>query len=187
MQDFDHNGEMELFIGNGHVVTAEHHPDPRMKAQLFSYAGEKTWRDVGGLAGSYFQKLRMARGVATADYDKDGDLDVLILNLEDKACLLRNDSHSGQWLNLSFIGYQSNRYGVGVRAQVTADGKTYIQEICGGTSFAASHEPILSFGLGRFTGELDLKVLWPSGTVQEFKHVSAGQHLVISERDSARK
>jgi hypothetical protein len=187
MQDFDHDGNMELFIGNGHVVTADHQPDPRMKAQLFSYTGEKTWRDVGRLAGSYFQKPRIARGVATADYDKDGDLDVLILNLEDQACLLRNDSHSGQWLNLSFIGYQSNRYGVGVRAQVTADSKTYIQEVCGGTSFAASHEPVLSFGLGRYTGELHLKVLWPSGAVQEFEHVSAGQHLVISERDSARR
>ena len=155
-----------------------------MKAQLFSYAGEKTWRDVGSLAGGYFQKLRMARGVATADYDKDGDLDVLVLNLEDPACLLRNDSHSGQWLNLSFRGYQSNRYGVGVRAHVTAGDKTYVQEVCGGTSFAASHEPILSFGLGQFTGELKLQVQWPSGIVQEFEHVKAGQHLVINERDS---
>lgn len=182
MQDFDHNGLMELFIGNGHVVTANHQPNPRMKPQLFSYGGEKTWQDVGSPAGSYFQKLWMARAVATADYDKDGDLDILVLNLDDQACLLRNDSQSGHWLNLSFIGDKSNRFGIGVRAQITAGDRTYIQEICGGTSFAASHEPILSFGLGQFVGEVRLRVQWPSGTEQVFEHVSVGQHLVIDER-----
>ncbi len=183
MQDFDHDGQMELFVGNGHVVTANHQPNPRMNAQLFTYPGGKTWQEVSRVAGDYFQKLWMARGVATGDYDKDGDLDVLVLNLEDQACLLRNDSQRGQWLNLSFIGYQSNRYGVGARVQVTAGDRTYMQEVCGGTSFAASHEPILSFGLGQFTEEVSLKVQWPSGCEQVFEHVSVGQHLVIDERN----
>ena len=185
MQDFDQDGQMELFVGNGHVVTAEHQPNPRMKSQLFSYAGGKKWRDVGQFAGSYFQQLWMARGVATADYDKDGDLDILVLNLEDRACLLRNDSQRGHWLSLSFLGHESNRYGVGVRVLLTAGDKTYIQEVCGGTSFAAAHEPLLSFGLGQFNGEVNLKVFWPSGRVQEFFHVRTGQHVLIEERDTA--
>lgn len=181
MQDFDHNGQMELFVGNGHVVTAMHEPDPRMQAQLFSYGGERLWRGVGDSSGDYFKKIWMARGVATADFEADGDLDILVLNLNDQACLLRNDSQRGQWLNVSFIGLQSNRYGVGVRVQLTTEEVTYVQEICGGTSFAASHQPMLSFGLGNFEGEVSLRVLWPSGAEQSIDHVSVGQHLIVRE------
>ena len=182
MQDFDQDGQMELFIGNGHVVTADHQPNPRMKAQLFSYPGGKTWQEVTRSAGGYFEKLWTARGVATSDYDKDGDLDILVLNLEDHACLLRNDSRRGHWFNLSFVGTKSNRYGIGVRAQLTAGDRTYVQEICGGTSFAAAHEAILSFGLGHSAEKVSLRVLWPSGIEQVFDNVSVGQHLIIDER-----
>jgi hypothetical protein len=173
---------MELFVGNGHVVTASHQPNPKMNALLFSYPGGKTWRDVSRSAGSYFEKLWMARGVATADYDDDGDLDILVLNLDDNACLLRNDSRRGHWLNLSFIGTKSNRFGIGVRTQLIAGDKTYVQEVCGGTSFAASHEPVLSFGLGAFSDNVSIRVLWPSGIEQVFNNVSIGQHLIIDEQ-----
>jgi enediyne biosynthesis protein E4 len=182
MQDFDHDGQMELFVANGHVVAANHQPNPRMNPQLFSCLDGKSWYEVSRLAGRYFEKLWMARGAATADYDKDGDLDVLVLNLEDHACLLRNDSRRGQWLNMSFIGNKSNRFGIGVRTLLTAGERTYTQEVCGGTSFASSHEPILSFGLGQFTGEVSLRVLWPSGIEQVFNNVPVGQHLIIDER-----
>lgn len=182
MQDFDQDGQMELFVGNGHVVTASHQPNPKMHALLFSYPGGKTWRDVSRSAGSYFEKLWMARGVATADYDDDGDLDILVLNLDDNACLLRNDSRRGHWLNLSFIGTKSNRFGIGVRTQLIAGDKTYVQEVCGGTSFAASHEPVLSFGLGAFSDNVSIRVLWPSGIEQVFNNVSIGQHLIIDEQ-----
>ncbi len=181
MQDFNQDGRMELFVGNGHVVTAEHEPNPRMNAQLFSYPGGKAWVDLTRSLGGYFDKLWMARGVATADYDKDGDLDLLILNLDDRTCLLRNDSQRGSWLKLSFIGRESNRFGIGVRVQLTAGDRVYMQELCGGTSFAASHEPILAFGLGQFTGNVSLKISWPSGVDQVFEDVAVGQHLQIDE------
>ena len=123
----------------------------------------------------------MSRGVATADFDRDGDLDLLVLNLDDRAWLLRNDSERGAWLTLSFIGWESNRQGIGVRAEVTAGDRTYVQQVCGGTSFAAAHQPLLAFGLGKFEGELTIRVLWPQGKEQVLTGVLPRQHLVIRQ------
>ncbi len=184
MQDFDQDGEMELFVANGHVATAPHQADPRMKPQLFSYTGLKKWRDISQLAGPVFNDLRMSRGVATADYDNDGDLDLLILNLNDPAYLLRNDSERGQWLSLSFVGSTCNRYGIGVRAEVTAGERTYVGELCGGTSFAAANQPHLHFGLGDFAGNVSLRILWPGGDEQLLPAVPLGQHRVIRQMPS---
>ena len=181
MQDFDQNGEMELFVANGHVETAPHQAEPRMKPQLFSYTGKKSWRDVSRESGPTFQEARLSRGVATADFDGDGDLDLLVLNLDDRAWLLRNDSQRGAWLTLSFIGRKSNRQGIGVRAEVTAGDRTYVQEICGGTSFASANQPLLAFGLGEYVGELTVRVLWPLGEDQVLTGILPGQHLVVRE------
>lgn len=181
MQDFDHNGEMDLFVANGHVATAPHQADPLMRPQLFSYTGHKRWRDMSLEAGPVFEHLALSRGVATADFDRDGDLDLLVLNLDDRAWLLRNDSQRGAWLTLAFIGRGSNRQGIGVRAEVTAGNRTYVQELCGGTSFASAHQPLLSFGLGNFDGELSVRVRWPGGGEQLLTGVQSRQHLLIEQ------
>ncbi len=185
MQDFDQNGELELFVANGHVATAPHQSEPRMKPQLFSYTGFKQWRDISSDSGPTFQESRLSRGVATADFDRDGDLDLLVLNLDDRAWLLRNDSERGAWLTLSFVGWESNRQGIGVRAEVTAGDRTYVQEVCGGTSFAAANQPLLAFGLGEFRSELSIRVLWPQGEEQTLTGVLPGQHLIVRQSASS--
>jgi enediyne biosynthesis protein E4 len=184
MQDFDQNGEMELFVANGHVATAPHQAEPRMKPQLFSYTGRKQWRDISRDSGPTFQQARLSRGVASADFDEDGDLDLLVLNLNDRTWLLRNDSERGAWLTLAFIGQESNRYGIGVRAEVTAGDRTYVQEVCGGTSFASANQPLLAFGLGEFVGEVNIRILWPLGKEQLLTGIPLRQHLVVREARS---
>jgi hypothetical protein len=181
MQDLDQNGELDLFVANGHVETGPHQADPRMKPQLFSYTGRKQWRDISRESGATFQEARMSRGVASADFDRDGDIDLLVLNLDDRAWLLRNDSQRGAWLTLSFIGNQSNRDGIGVRAEVTAGKRTYVQEVCGGTSFASANQPLLSFGLGEYVGDLKVRVLWPLGKEEVLTGVTPGKHVVVRE------
>lgn len=188
MQDFDQNGQMDLFIANGHVVTAAHNPRQQMPAQLFSFDGHNQWREISELAGQYFEKNWLGRGVATADFDDDGDLDLLILNLDQPACLLRNDSERGNWINVSFRGRTSNRFGVGVNVEMTTQtGAREInqsQQLCGGTSFASTHQPILSFGLGPSSDPVDLHIIWPSGLKETLTAVQPNQHIIVDEKNA---
>lgn len=207
MQDFDHQGRMQLFVANGHVIRAPHEPDPRMAPQIFQYEAVESgmngsWRQVGKLAGEYFGKSFLARGVATGDLEGDGDLDLLILNLDAPATLLRNDAdrkHSdrhdvnqdeskrGNWINFSFIGRSSNRFGIGVEVTVgikdSGNGSQIIrvQQLCGGTSFASTHQPLLSFGLGDHAGPVEVQVKWPSGQRQTMTTLELNQHYMLQE------
>lgn len=181
MQDFDHNGQMDLIVTNGHVVTTTHKPKPHMPSQIFTYGPERRWVDVSSAAGAYFQAKRMGRGLAVGDYDADGHLDIALINQNDPAVLLRNDSETGNWLNFSFIGVQSNRAGIGCRVELSLADHKLTQELCGGTSFASSNQPLLSFGLGDCETVDSVVVYWPSGIRQELRCLKANQLLVLRE------
>jgi enediyne biosynthesis protein E4 len=182
MQDLDHRGRMQLFVANGHVIRAPHEPEERMPAQIFQFERRRngTWVDIGRSSGDYFQKKFLGRGVATADFDGDGDLDLLVLNLDDPASLLRNESQRGNWINFSFLGRSSNRFGIGVRVELSGVQRR-VQQLCGGTSFAATHQPLLSFGLGEETGPIDAVVVWPSGVRQQLTGLLINDHYRVEE------
>ncbi len=181
MQDFDHDGHMDLIVTNGHVVTTPHKPKPHMPSQIFSYNNDRRWVDVGSTAGNYFQRNWMGRGLAVGDYDADGDLDVAILNQNDRSVLLQNDSEPRKWLNFAFVGIHSNRQGIGCRVEVNIKESKLTQELCGGTSYASSNQPLLSFGLGDAEIADLVVVYWPSGIRQELQNVHANQLLLIRE------
>ena len=180
MCDFDQNGTLELIVANGHIENFPGNPLYQMTPQLFSYDGVR-WNECSATAGDFFQQKRVARGVAAADYDGDGDADVAMVHQGAPAALLRNDSERGHWLNFRFIGRGGNRRGVGARVTVKAQGQTWIQELCGGTSYASSQEPKLFFGLGTASGPCEVTIRWPLGKVQTLAHVQLDQALVLAE------
>jgi hypothetical protein len=181
MADFDQNGQPELFVANGHIddVRADG-IEFEMAAQLFAFNGQ-TWDDCSLTAGEFFNRKYLGRGVATADYDGDGDLDLAFVPQNDAAVVLRNDSQRGHWLKLGFLCQTSNRRGIGTRVTLRCGEETFVQELAGGTSYCAAHEPMLLFGLGNCAGSYSLEVRWPNGTKQTISDVAPDQHVVLRE------
>lgn len=185
MVDFDQNGFEELLVANGHIDDVRSKGiEFEMNPQLFAYNG-KTWDETTLIAGDFFRRKLIGRGVATCDYDDDGDLDVAFVPQNQRTALLRNDSQRGHWLKLKFRGTRSNRRGVGTRVTVRSGNLTWMQELAGGTSYCVSNEPVLIFGLGASTQPCSLEIRWPNGIRQSIEHVTVDQSLVISEPNDA--
>ncbi len=188
--DWDQDGWQDIFIANGHLMPAIDRAgigiSYRQRNQLFRNTGKGRFADVSLEAGPGMAPERVARGAAYADYDHDGDLDVVVANLDDRPALLRNDGGAkGHWLQLRLRGTQSNRDGIGARLSLhSASGRQY-RQVCGGSSFQAQHDLRVHFGLGSDTIVEELEVYWPSGTVQTFKQVRADRAYTLSENQKS--
>lgn len=183
MADFNRDGQAEVFNACGHIENSPGYPHYQMTPQLFAFDGQR-WRDASRQAGPYFQVKRVGRGVAACDYDDDGDLDLAVAHENSPAALLRNDALDGHWLKFLFRGQESNRRGIGARIVVEAGSESYLQELCGGTSYAATRQPAMVFGLGTWSGPCRVTVRWPGGRVQTLEEVAVDQTLTLSEREA---
>lgn len=181
-EDFNADGRQELMVANGHIADWRSEGQMwKMRPQLFSWNGQ-SFAELTREAGPYFAQEFLGRAVAKADYDHDGDIDLLIVNQDDPAALLRNDSGRGHWLKLDFIGQRSNRRGIGVRVVLKCGGQiNQTGWIAGGTSYCAAHEPTVYFGLAEATGPCELTIDWPSGITQTVSDVAVDQRLTITE------
>ncbi|MFQ5718011.1 MAG: CRTAC1 family protein [Acidobacteriota bacterium] len=184
-RDFDQDGDLDLFIANGHVYPWVDDSDMgtryRQRNHLFINTG-KRFVEESKTAGDGMQITRSFRAAAFADYDNDGDLDVALTALDEAAVLLRNDSAGlGHFLAIRLVGGISNRDGVGARVTATVGKQSLTRERKGGGSFLSASDPRLHFGLGAATRVDHLEIRWPSGTVQTLDSVAADQILTISE------
>lgn len=181
MQDFNQDGAEDLIMANGHLDDPGHvGTELAQHPQLFSFAGERLV-DCGEQGGEYFSQKLIGRGLATADYDGDGDLDVAIANQNSPASLLRNDSSRGHWLKIEFVGRVSNRRGIGTRIVLSSGKDSFMKELAGGTSYCATNQPTLIFGLGNRTIPCQLDVQWPNGRQQRITDVAVDQSLRLIE------
>jgi hypothetical protein len=182
MEDFDQDGADELLIANGHLDDPGHLGiDLAMKPQLFTFRGLKLL-DCSGRAGVFFSQRSISRGVATADYDNDGDLDAVVVNQDAAVSLLRNNSARGHWLKLEFIGINSNRQGIGTRVTLRVGNETFMRELAGGTTYCSSNQSVLVFGLGNRQAPCELQIRWPNGNHQTLSQVALDQSLTIVEQ-----
>ncbi len=182
--DFNQDGLADVLNASGHIENAPDWPFYRMKPQLFVFDGRR-FRDMSREAGPYFQNKYVGRAVAACDYDDDGDLDLAVAHENDPAALLRNESERGHWLKFRFRGEQSNRRGINARVTVEAGPTTHVQELAAGTSYAATHQPVLVFGLGAWPGPCTVTVRWPSGRTQVLKQVPVDRRMVLDESQAA--
>ncbi len=179
--DMDMDGDEDVFVSNGHV---ERYPDnaPLRQTPLVFESEHGTWfKNVAASAGKYTEQVHNGRGLATGDFDQDGDLDLALLHCNERISLLSNEtSPAGHWLQIRLIGRHSARDGVGATVTATTSSGSQLRQRRGGGSYASSCTPRLLFGLGTAV-RVDLKIDWPSGITQSIADVPAGQLLTIIE------
>lgn len=180
MHDFNQDGHEDIFVTNGHVDDWRHKGDElEMEPQLFSYEGPR-FVECTGEAGEFFHRKLIGRAAASADFDDDGDLDLVVVHQNAPTAILRNDSVRGHWLKVRCVA-KGNRRGLGTRVVLRQQDQKLTQEIAGGTSFCSSHEAALIFGLGDNSGSVDLEIRWPDGSTQSVRELSVDQECIIRQ------
>jgi tetratricopeptide (TPR) repeat protein len=183
--DFDNDGDLDLFVAGGHVYPDVERFDPvtsyRQLNRLFENDGTGRYTEVAD-GGPGLAVPGTGRGAAFGDWDDDGDLDVVVVNIDAPPTLLRNDSHDrGTWLKLRLVGRRSNRDGIGARVALTASGRTQVREVRLSAGYASSHDPRLHFGLRGAPAADRIEVRWPSGHVQQVRDLPAGHLVTLDE------
>ncbi len=182
MVDFDQDGRTELFVANGHIDSKN--PEHEMEPQLFKFNGmpdRPRWYEFSKQGGPYFSRRVVGRGVATVDFDDDGGEDLLVVHQNAPVALLHNQSERGHWIKFSFRGRRQNRRGIGVEVSVRQGANRYVQQLCGGTSYLVTHQPIMVFGLGENSGPVTVDVRWPDGRSQRFEGLAVEAAWCIDE------
>jgi hypothetical protein len=175
--DLDHDGYPDLFISNGHPQRMIGEED----MLLLNDHGQR-FVNVSQLLGPDLQEKLVSRGSCAADFDNDGDMDVLEVNLNQRARLLRNDGGNRRnWVMIRLVGTTSNRDGIGTRVRLTAGGKTQTRWRVSGGGYLSSGDPRLHFGLGDSAGIDRIEIRWPSGKVQALEGQRPDQIITVTE------
>ena len=179
--DANLDGHLDLAAVNGHIdETVRNIAGNHGYAQpphLFLNDGKGGFHDVAAQLGGGFAAPKVGRGLAYGDFDRDGDLDLLITTNHGPACLYRNDLTSGnRSLRFHLEGTKSNRDGIGAVVRVTTPDGTQSRMVKTGSSYLSQSEFALTFGLARRDRADRVVIEWPSGQVQEFRNVSAGEY-----------
>jgi hypothetical protein len=179
--DYDLDGYPDIFAANGHIEEEIGRVQPKIQYQelplLLHNAMKGRFDQVNA-----FSKPIVARGAAYGDFDRDGDLDILISTNNGPAYLYRNDGgNRNHWLQLKLTGSKSNRDGIGAVVRVTSAGGMQWQTVHSGSSYCSASDLALTFGLGRDASAGTIEVEWPSGSKQKLTNIAANQRMEIKE------
>ncbi len=184
--DFDNDAQLDIAIVNGHVL--DNAPQYRagstyqQRKLLFRNTGQRRFSEVGRTVGAAFTAERVGRGLATGDFDNDGDLDLLVTNNGQPAELLRNDggNRSGALL-VRLRGPRGNPDGIGAQIRVTAGGRTQLRDVKAGSSYMSQNDLRAHFGLGPATTVDRIDVQWPGGETETVKGVAINRIVTIQQ------
>ncbi|MDP7448229.1 MAG: CRTAC1 family protein, partial [Candidatus Latescibacteria bacterium] len=184
--DYDNDGHLDIFVANGHVhedmdVLSENVTFAQPN-QLFHNETDGTFTEVSATSGPHFIEPRVSRGVAFADYDNDGDTDLVVLNTGGPVNLLRNDGGSREnWLALRLVGSSANRDAIGARVQVRTGSLNIVREVHAGSSYLSQNELELMFGLGGHSRVEHIHIRWPSGRTATIEDTPINRLMIIAE------
>jgi hypothetical protein len=184
--DYDNDGWKDIFLANGHVYSQIanrglylNYKQPRL---LYQNLRNGRFKDVSAEAGPGVQSSAVSRGCAFGDLDNDGDIDIVVNNLDDAPSVLRNEGgNRNNWLMIKCRGTRSNRSAIGARVRVVADGHSQTAEVMSGSSYYSQSDLRLHFGMARASKADMVEVFWPSGQKELFPGVPANQLVVIQE------
>ncbi len=184
--DYDNDGWLDLFIANGHVYPEieQIFPDVHYKQinSLFHNDGHGKFIDVTKTSGDGFSTPSVGRGVAFADFDNDGFVDLVVANNNDPPLLLHNSGGNGNhFVSFKLTGTKSNRDAIGARLKLMAGGMIQIREVHSGGSYMSQSDLRAHFGLASNANIGKLEITWPSGAKQTFSNFPADQFYSIVE------
>ena len=184
--DADNDGWSDIFVANGHVYTQiadrRLHLTYRQPKVLYRNLGNGRFEDVSATAGPAIGVPNLGRGVAFGDFDNDGDVDVIVNNLDGPPTLLRNDGgNRNHWVMFKCVGTKSNRSAIGTRISVTANGRRQVDEVTSGSGYYSQHDLRLHFGLAKAAAAELVEVAWPSGAKESFRDLPASHLFVLHE------
>jgi predicted nucleotidyltransferase len=183
--DIDNDGRLDVFIANGHVypevdkhgLGTQYH----QRKQVFLNEGTR-FRHASAEIGGGLLLEKSSRGAAFGDYDNDGDIDVLVINMNDRPTLLRNDTAAGNhWITIRLAGVKSNRDGIGARVRIEAGKRRQMTTARGDGSYMSSSDMRAHFGLGDATRVDRLEIRWPSGVVETATGLAADRFYLARE------
>jgi hypothetical protein len=184
--DYDLDGLLDIFAANGHIEDEISRVQPKVQYQqpplVFRNLGGKKFEHMTPKLGASFVRPIVARGAANADYDQDGDLDILMTTNGGPAYLFRNDGgNTNRWLRVKTVGTRSNRDGIGAVVRLkTAAGRQW-QMVRSGSSYCSQSELVVTFGLGREAKIQALEVEWLGGGKQVFSNLDSNQMIAVEE------
>jgi hypothetical protein len=185
MVDLDNDGYPDLFMTTGNIYPAiekrlAQYPNKTPRA-VFRNLGNGVFEELVDHAGPGISAAHCSRGCAFGDFDNDGDVDILIINLNEPPSLLRNDlSRKANWMKVKLEGVKSNRSAIGARVVAHYGGKSQAQAVLSQSSFFSCNDPRLHFGLGSST-LVDFDIYWPSGAHENFTKLSVNQLITFKE------
>jgi hypothetical protein len=185
--DYDNDGWPDIVQLNGAMVdnVQLYHSEVTYKEPLlmFHNLGKGQFEKIpDGALGPDFSRPIAGRGIASADFDNDGDIDLAINNRGDYPMLLRNDGgNANHFLEVLLIGTKSNRDGLGASLKITAADWTHVEQAKGGMSYMSASDPRILFGLGKHTKIDSLEITWPSGQIDKLKDLPIDKIIAIKE------
>ena len=188
--DADLDRRLDLFFANGHIFSdVDRFPQLgetyRQKNQLFLNLGGR-FRDVSDRAGAGLQLAAVGRGLAVGDLDNDGDVDIIVNNMDAPPTLLENRQQTKHhWLAVRAAAPAGNRFAIGARVTVSGGGTKQMREIRSGGSFLSQNDLRAYFGLGDYAGPVDVEIRMPGGRRWEWKQLPSDRLHLLTLAESA--
>jgi enediyne biosynthesis protein E4 len=184
--DYDNDSLLDIFIANGHVYPEVEQASPgtryRQLNSLFHNEGNGKFAEVSKTSGTGFDTPYVGRGLAFADLDNDGFVDIVVANNGDSPVVLHNSGANGNhFLNFKLKGTKSNKDAMGARIRVTSGTTSQVREIGGGGSYLSQSDLRAHFGLGKAVRGDTVEITWPSGQRQTFHNVDADKFYLVEE------
>ena len=184
--DYDLDGYLDLYAANGHIEEEIGRVQPKVQFKqvplLFRNLGNKRFEDVTKAMGAEFNRPVVARGAAYADYDRDGDPDILVTTNHGPAYLFRNDGgNRNRWISIKAAGTKSNRSGIGAVVRIESASGAQWRTVHSGSSYCSQSDLALTFGLGQDETAKSIEITWPSGAKDRLTNVPANQFLRVEE------
>ncbi|MEO8372792.1 MAG: CRTAC1 family protein, partial [Candidatus Solibacter sp.] len=185
MVDLNNDGLPDLMFTTGMVYPEVEQKSPdaayRTPSVIFRNLGDSKFEELREQAGPGIAETHSSRGAAFGDFDNDGDIDILLVNLNEPPSLLRNElSGAGHWLKVQLVGVVSNRSAIGAQVIAAYGERRQAQAVLAQSSYLSVNDRRLHFGLGAATSA-SLEIRWPNGAVEKIGDVAAGQLVVIRE------